>query len=77
MLREEPQALRGVGDEAAYVAERMKEQGVLVSTDGPAHNVLKIKPPLVFTREDADHLVTTLDEVLSEGLSYRRVDDEG
>jgi 4-aminobutyrate aminotransferase-like enzyme len=55
----------------------MRERGVLVGTDGPFHNVLKVKPPLVFTKEDADHLVTTLDEVLSEGLSYRRADEEG
>jgi 4-aminobutyrate aminotransferase-like enzyme len=54
------------GDEAAYVAERMKEQGVLVSTDGPAHNVLKIKPPLAFNESDADLFVDTLDKILFE-----------
>jgi 4-aminobutyrate aminotransferase-like enzyme len=35
----------------------MKEQGVLLSTDGPRHNVIKIKPPLVFDRADADVLL--------------------
>ena len=53
------------GDEAAYVANRMREHGILVSTDGPFHNVLKLKPPLCFTRSDADHLVEALDRVLS------------
>ena len=53
-------------DEASYVAERMKDQGVLVSTDGPAHNVLKIKPPLVFNESDADLFVDTLDKILFE-----------
>ena len=52
---------------AAYVVNRMKESGVLLSTDGPLHNVLKIKPPLVFTESDADRLVSTLDAVLDEG----------
>lgn len=52
---------------ASYVANRMRELGVLLSTDGPLHNVLKIKPPLVFTEEDADFLITTLDKVLGEG----------
>jgi 4-aminobutyrate aminotransferase-like enzyme/Ser/Thr protein kinase RdoA (MazF antagonist) len=52
--------------EAALVAERMREKGVLVSTDGPFRNVLKIKPPLCFTRENADFLVETLDRILSE-----------
>lgn len=52
--------------EAAYVTERLKDKGVLVSTDGPYRNVLKIKPPLVFTRADADLLVETLADVLKE-----------
>ncbi len=52
--------------EAAYVAERMREKGILVSTDGPFRNVLKIKPPLCFTRENAAFLVATLDQILSE-----------
>ena len=52
--------------EAAYVANRMRDRGVLVSTDGPYHNVLKIKPPMVFDERDADRLVETLDTVLAE-----------
>ena len=52
--------------EAAYVANRMSERGVLISTDGPYHNVLKIKPPLVFDEANADLLVHTLNEVLHE-----------
>ena len=69
--------LEPAGDEAGHVASRLRERGVLVSTDGPFHNVLKIKPPLVFTKDDADHLVATLDEVLAEGLGHRRADEEG
>jgi 4-aminobutyrate aminotransferase-like enzyme/Ser/Thr protein kinase RdoA (MazF antagonist) len=49
---------------AAAVVERMKELGVLLSTDGPHHNVIKIKPPLCFTREDADTVAERLNEVL-------------
>jgi 4-aminobutyrate aminotransferase-like enzyme/Ser/Thr protein kinase RdoA (MazF antagonist) len=52
--------------EASYVVNRMKDLGVLVSADGPHHNVIKIKPPLVFTRDDAARLAATLDAVLSE-----------
>ena len=36
--------------EAAYIVERLKGRGILVSTEGPHHNVLKLKPPLVFRR---------------------------
>jgi 4-aminobutyrate aminotransferase-like enzyme len=42
----------------------MKERGVLLSTDGPFHNVIKIKPPLVFSRRDADVVVSNLNAVL-------------
>jgi len=52
--------------QAAYLAERMREEGVLVSTDGPFRNVIKIKPPLCFSRADADLFLSTLDGVLSE-----------
>jgi 4-aminobutyrate aminotransferase-like enzyme len=52
--------------QASYVANRARDGGVLVSTDGPDHNVLKIKPPMCLTRADADLLVTTLDRVLAE-----------
>jgi 4-aminobutyrate aminotransferase-like enzyme/Ser/Thr protein kinase RdoA (MazF antagonist) len=54
------------GPAATYVANRMRELGVLMSTDGPDHNVLKIKPPLCFDRSDADMLARSLDRVLGE-----------
>ncbi len=51
---------------ATYLVERMRDRGILLSTDGPLHNVVKIKPPLVFDENDADRLVRNLDEVLGE-----------
>ncbi|MBK8048476.1 MAG: aminotransferase class III-fold pyridoxal phosphate-dependent enzyme [Anaerolineales bacterium] len=54
------------GEHASYIANRMRELGVLISTDGPFHNVLKIKPPIVFSRANADHLVDNLALVLGE-----------
>jgi 4-aminobutyrate aminotransferase-like enzyme len=53
-------------EEAAYIYERMKDYGILISTDGKDDNVLTIKPPLVFTKENADFLVDTLDAILTE-----------
>ncbi|MFW9954457.1 MAG: aminotransferase class III-fold pyridoxal phosphate-dependent enzyme [Candidatus Thorarchaeota archaeon] len=53
-------------DEALYIVNRMRELGVLMSVDGTYHNVLKIKPPMVFTRNNADQLVHCLERVLSE-----------
>jgi 4-aminobutyrate aminotransferase-like enzyme len=52
--------------QTTWVVERLKDHGILLSTDGPLHNVLKIKPPMVFDRSDADRLVETLDVILAE-----------
>ncbi len=51
---------------ASHIANRMKDRGVLISTDGPLHNVLKIKPPIVFSEKNAEELVQALDKVLAE-----------
>ncbi len=56
-------------EEAKEIVERMKEEGILQSVDGPLENVLKIKPPIVFTEDDADRLVATLGRVMGE-LGY-------
>ena len=47
----------------------MRENGVLISTDGPYHNVLKVKPPMVITAADADLFVEVLDAALTEASS--------
>jgi len=59
-------ALTPVPRHAEYVVERMKERGVLLSTEGPLHTVIKMKPPLVFSDDDADTVVRALDDVLGE-----------
>ena len=51
---------------AAYLANRMKELEILMSTDGKDVNVMKIKPPLVFSKQHADQLLEALDRVLRE-----------
>lgn len=65
-LVKDPELLTPAEAEAAYLANRMRELGILMSTDGPFHNVLKIKPPVVFGRKDADFLLETLERVLRE-----------
>jgi 4-aminobutyrate aminotransferase-like enzyme len=49
------------------VAFMMKEK-VLVSSDGPQNNVIKIKPPLCFSAENADTLIHALEKGLIEAL---------
>ena len=45
---------------AKKVVNEMKDAGILLSLDGPDHNVLKIKPPMVFNIENANELVINL-----------------
>jgi 4-aminobutyrate aminotransferase-like enzyme/Ser/Thr protein kinase RdoA (MazF antagonist) len=52
--------------EIDIVVEKMKEKGYLLSTDGPLHNVLKIKPPMPFNKQNADEMVRFLDAILNE-----------
>ena len=51
---------------AAYVMHRMRELGFLMSTDGPYENVLKVKPPLCFSRDNAEMLADYLGRTLGE-----------
>jgi 4-aminobutyrate aminotransferase-like enzyme len=51
---------------ATELVNRAVERGILLSTDGADHNVIKIKPPLVFAIADADRLVETVDAILGE-----------
>ncbi|WP_109098756.1 aminotransferase class III-fold pyridoxal phosphate-dependent enzyme [Aquimarina sp. AU58] len=55
-----------LADHADYLANRIKDHGILMSTDGPDHNVLKIKPPIIFTKENAEELIFYLDKVFAE-----------
>ena len=42
--------------QATYITDRLRDLGILMSTDGPLHNVLKLKPPMVFSPKNA-HLI--------------------
>ena len=63
------ETLEPADHEAAEIVERMKERGVLLSTDGPFHNVIKIKPPLVFSRTDTVFLISNLNYVIKDIFS--------
>ena len=55
--------------QASYIVNRLRDCGILSGTDGPLHNVIKLRPPLVFTKSDADFFIQTLDAVLLEDPS--------
>jgi 4-aminobutyrate aminotransferase-like enzyme len=60
------ETLQPLGNQAEYLANRMRDLAILMSTDGRDHNVLKIKPPMVFSRANADELLFRLETVLGE-----------
>ena len=60
----DPQTRAPAPGRARAVAEAMRDQGILLGVTGPAGNVLKIRPPLVFRREHADLLLAALDDAL-------------
>jgi 4-aminobutyrate aminotransferase-like enzyme len=47
------------------VVNRMRDRGVLLSACAMGHNVLKIRPPLVLSEEQAGMVIATLDEALA------------
>ena len=61
--------LEAAAEEAAFIVNRMRELGILIGTDGPLHNVLKIRPPMPFNLQNADFLTAALDRVLEENFS--------
>jgi 4-aminobutyrate aminotransferase-like enzyme len=52
--------------ETARVVNALRERRVLISASGPGANILKIRPPLCLTRDQAELFITALDEVLAE-----------
>ena len=52
----------GVGS----VVNRLKEKGILAGSAGSLGNVLKLRPPLVFSKENADTFANALAETMQE-----------
>ncbi|MNW17336.1 hypothetical protein D3C71_2165000 [compost metagenome] len=55
-------------NEANTLINKLRHKGILVSRMGPFDNVLKIRPPLIFNRENADELLCKVEECLREGI---------
>ena len=56
--------LEPAATEASDIVNRLREEGILIGTDGPHHNVLKIRPPMPFSTEDAGVLASALESAL-------------
>ena len=53
------------GVAARYLSERLKDEGVFTYPTGAGDNILKVKPPMTFSREHADLFVAVLDDILT------------
>lgn len=51
-------------DLAHYIKNELRNRNILISTDGPFDSVIKTKPALIFTKENAKKVVENIDEVL-------------
>jgi 4-aminobutyrate aminotransferase-like enzyme len=54
------------GQAANNIVNRMREEGVLLGTEGPQHNVLKIRPPMPFSIGDAELLLGVLSGAIEQ-----------
>jgi 4-aminobutyrate aminotransferase-like enzyme/Ser/Thr protein kinase RdoA (MazF antagonist) len=52
--------------QASYAVNRLREEEILAGTDGPHHNVIKLRPPLCFTLADANKFTAALNSILGE-----------
>ena len=50
--------------EAALIAEAMRDHGILLGTDGPWHNVIKLRGPMAINLDDVEILAKTFAKVL-------------
>ncbi|WAH58508.1 aminotransferase [Pseudomonas silvicola] len=62
------ETLEPATEETALLCERLRELGIFMQPTGDYLNILKIKPPMVTTRQSVDFFVDCVDKVLSEDL---------
>jgi hypothetical protein len=65
-LVRDPGSREPAAEQADYVVNRLRDRGILAGTDGPHHNVIKLRPPLIFTAADADLFCAALESILKE-----------
>jgi len=61
----DPNTLEPYTSLAEHVKNQLRENGILVGTDGPYENVIKIKPPMCFTKSNAQQLIDELEATIN------------
>ena len=54
-----------LAEKVDYLINQMKERKILLSSDGPDHNVIKIKPPMCFNKSNADEFLNNFNDILN------------
>jgi 4-aminobutyrate aminotransferase-like enzyme/Ser/Thr protein kinase RdoA (MazF antagonist) len=60
------ETLEPAKEEAEFIVNRMRDAGILLGTDGPFENVIKIRPPMPFDESNAELLVANMEQILEE-----------
>ncbi|MGB0796506.1 MAG: aminotransferase class III-fold pyridoxal phosphate-dependent enzyme, partial [Paracoccaceae bacterium] len=50
----------------AYIKNRMRDHRILMGSEGPKDNILKIRPPLTIEADDVDMILHTMKNILGE-----------
>jgi 4-aminobutyrate aminotransferase-like enzyme/Ser/Thr protein kinase RdoA (MazF antagonist) len=59
-----------LAEEGSWVVNRLRERGILAGTEGPRNNVIKIRPPLIFSEDDAEFFVNVLRETIADACVH-------
>ena len=54
---------------ASSIVQQLKESGVLTNTIGPYSNILKLRPPMIFSRENSDYFLDRFDSILKKNCA--------
>jgi len=65
-LVKDRETLEPAAEQASYLINRLRDHGILAGTDGPYHNVIKLRPSMIFSRADAELFLRTFDSILGE-----------
>ncbi|HEX5475830.1 MAG TPA: aminotransferase class III-fold pyridoxal phosphate-dependent enzyme [Vicinamibacterales bacterium] len=60
------ETLEPAAAEAAFITNRLRDDGILVGTEGACGDVIKIRPPMPFDERNADEFIEAFDRILTE-----------
>lgn len=65
-LVKDRQTLAPAAAQAGYIVNRLRDHSILAGTDGPLHNVIKLRPAMIFSTDEARFFLNVFDSILRE-----------